>query len=72
MITLRDILSLMEPYQHVLIYTQVDCDGNAPIITEYDSSEAQNIISMPIADKEVVLITSNPLHINEICITVRE
>lgn len=72
MITLRDILSLMEPYQHVLIYTQVDCDGNAPIITEYDSSEAQNIISMPIADKEVVLIASNPLHINEICITVRE
>lgn len=72
MATLRDILGLMEPYQHVKIYTQVDCDGDAPIITEYDSSEVQNFISMPIADKEVVLITSNTLHSREICITVRE
>ena len=72
MATLRDILGLMEPYQHVKIYTQVGCDGDVPIITEYDSSEVQNIISMPIADKEVVLIASNPLHSREICITVRE
>ena len=72
MTTLRDILGLMEPYQHVKIYTQVGCDGDVPIITVYDSSEVQNIISMPIADKEVVLIASNPLHSREICITVRE
>ena len=72
MITLRDILGLMESYQHVKIYTQVDCDGDAPIITEYDSSEVQDIISMPIVDKEVILIASNPLHSREICITVRE
>lgn len=72
MATLRDILGLMEPYQHVKIYTQVGCDGDVPIITEYDSSEVQNIISMPIADKEVVLIASNPFHSHEICITVRE
>ena len=72
MVTLRDILGLMEPYQHVKIYTQVDCDGDAPIITEYDSSEVQNIISMSIVDKEVVLIGSNPLHSREICITIRE
>lgn len=72
MATLRDILGLMEPYQHVKIYTQVDCDGDAPIITEYDSSEAQNIISMPIVNKEVVLIASNPLHSREICITIRK
>ena len=72
MATLRDILGLMEPYQHVKIYTQVGCDGDVPIITEYDSSEVQNIISMPIADKEVVLIASNPFHSREICITVRE
>ena len=72
MATLRDILGLMEPYQHVKIYTQVGCDGDVPIITEYDSSEVQNIISMPIADKEVVLMASNPFHSHEICITVRE
>ena len=72
MATLRDILGLMEPYQHVKIYTQVGCDGDVPIITVHDSSEVQNIISMPIADKEVVLIASNPLYSREICITVRE
>lgn len=72
MATLRDILGLMEPYQHVVIYIDITTDDGFETTIEYESSEVQNFISMPIADKEVILIASNPLHSREIYITVRE
>lgn len=72
MIKLMDILKLMEPYQHVSIYTTVNDNGDTRFIIEYAKSEVQSIISTPIADKEVVLITSSPLYSNNIGIVVRK
>ena len=72
MVTLRDILNMMSPYQHVRIFIQITTDDGCRDIIEYESSEAQNFIAMPIANKEVVLLSSNPFYGNEINVSVRE
>ena len=43
MATLRDILNMMSPYQHVRIFIQITTDDGCGDIIEYESSEAKTL-----------------------------